>query len=114
MDTSDSLRPLGGGHPNDGKMSRKASVSLTVSVSVHSAFRTKALSDVHKIKKFKKRQVTYRWDCDSQVHHDLWFCAGAQWVAADQIDRSRRCHVELAFCRFGHQEERDLNSTRQP
>lgn len=58
--------------------------------------------------------MTYSWDCDSQVHHDAGFGAGAQGVAADQIYGSRSCHVELALCCFGHQEERDLNCTRQP
>lgn len=59
-------------------------------------------------------QVTHSWDCDSQVDHDAWFGAGAQRVAANQINRSRRCHVELAFCCVGHQEKRDLNCTCQP
>lgn len=58
--------------------------------------------------------LTHSRDRDRQVHRDAWFGAGAEGIAADQIDRSRRRHVELALCGFGHQEERDLNCTRQP
>jgi len=58
--------------------------------------------------------VSYGRDGDSQVHGDAWFDAGAQRVAADDIHRRRRCHLELAggFC--GHHDERDLDGTRQP
>lgn len=33
--------------------------------------------------KNEQGQVTYSWDCDSQVHRDAGFGAGAQRVAAD-------------------------------
>lgn len=56
----------------------------------------------------------YSWHCDSKVHHDAWFSAGAKWVAADHIDRCWGRHVELALCCFGHQEEGDFDRAGQP
>lgn len=58
--------------------------------------------------------MTYIWNCDSQVHHDIWFGAGTQGVAPDQINGRRRRHVEFPFCCFRHQEKWDLHCTRQP
>lgn len=58
--------------------------------------------------------MTYSWDCDSQVHFNAWFDAGAQRVAPNQINGGWRCHVELTLCCFGRQKKRHFNCTRQP
>lgn len=64
---------------------------------------------------FLRLQVkTYSGHCDSQVHFNVWFDAGAQRVAPDQINGCWRCHVELTLCCFGHQKKRHFNCTGQP
>lgn len=63
-------------------------------------------------KDYKRR--TYSRDRDSKIHHDAWFGACTQGVAADEIDGSRRGHMEFTLCCFWHQQERNFGGTWEP
>lgn len=43
---------------------------------------------------------THGRDCDGEIHHDAWFGACTQGVAADEVDGRRRGHVEFPLRRF--------------
>lgn len=60
------------------------------------------------------KRKTYGRDCDSKIHHDAWFGACTQGVAADEIDGSWWGHVEFTLCCFWHQQEGNLSRTREP
>lgn len=99
LDTSGLQRPSGGEHPTEQRHIR-GDVKLKTPIASNRATL------------YKRR--THSRDRDSQIHHDARFGACTQGVAADEIDGSRRGHVELALCRLRHQQERNPSRAREP